>query len=151
MDGASDGVLDRFVVGHGDWEPVVHVLHAARGLAGGVPFDDSALGVGRVRGNARYLQHFAVNDHHVVAGLEQDGMIDADAVQIVAVGVALVPEAHVLKEAALGDNPLAFGHACGVLAEGGEDVLDTLVGRCVAADGEPEAQARELQGGCGRR
>ena len=145
VDGASDGILDRFVVGHRDWEPVIHVLHAARGLAGGVSFDDSALGVGGIRGDTCDLQHFAVEYHHMVAGLEQDGMIDADAVEVMPVGVALFPEAHVLKEAALGDNPLAFWHACGVLAEGGEDVLDTLVGWGVATDGEPEAQAREFQ------
>ena len=141
MDSAADGVLDRFVVGHRDWEQVIHVLHAARGVAGGVPFDDAALGVGGIRGYACDLQHFAVDYHHVVAGLEQDGMIDADAIEVVPVGVALFPEAHVLKEAALGDYPLAFGHARGVLAQGGEDVLDTLVGRGVAAYGEPEAEA----------
>ena len=119
VDCASDGVLDRFVVGHGDWEPVVHVLHAARRLAGCVPFDDAALGVGGIRSYACDLQHLTVDYHHVIAGLEQDGMIDADAVEIMPVGVALFPEAHVLKEAALGDDPLAFGHARGVLAQGG--------------------------------
>ena len=62
-----------------------------------VSFDDATLGVGGIRGYACDLQHLTVDYHHVVAGLEQDGMIDADAVQILAVGVALVPEAHVLK------------------------------------------------------
>ena len=149
VDSAADGVLDCFVVGHRDWEPVVHVLHAAGGVAGCVSFDDAALGVGSIRSYACDLQHLTVDNHHVVAGLEQDGMIDADAVQIVLVRVALLTEAHVLKEAALGDDPLAFGHACGVVAQGGEDVLDALVWWGVATDGEPQAQAREFQMGVG--